>query len=78
MTLKQLPAPLKRWRATAALAAFAFAFAFGATAASRDIIVCGGGVYCDAEVRQPCLDSGRSAAFCDRLWRGCVLDACPQ
>lgn len=76
MSFKQSRAT--RLRATAALAAFAFALAFGATAAPRDILVCGGGVYCDADVRQPCLDSGKSAAFCDRLWRSCVLDACPQ
>lgn len=62
----------------AALAVASFGFAFGATAASYDIIVCSGGVYCDQEVRQPCLDGGGSPSMCDVMWRSCVLDACPQ
>lgn len=78
MTIKQSQGLFKRGRATAALAAFAFAFGAVAAPGSGPILVCGGGVYCDAEVRQPCLDSGKSAALCERLWRSCVLDACPQ
>lgn len=77
MTIKQ--SSLRR-RATLALAAFGFAFAFGATAVPRDrgLIVCAGGVYCDADVRQPCLAAGSMPALCESLWRSCVLDACPQ
>ncbi|MGO1071736.1 hypothetical protein [Lysobacter sp. CA199] len=69
---------LKGWRSTAALAVFAFAFAFGATANTRNLIICAGGVYCDAEVRQPCLAGGGSWSECEMPWRMCVLDACPQ
>lgn len=61
-----------------AVAVAAFGFAFCATASSRDIIVYAGGVYCDQEVRQPCLDGGGSPSMCDVFWRSCVLDACPQ
>ncbi len=66
---------------TVSLAAFAFSFgataAFGAPTAWDDLIVCSGGVYCE-DVRLECLASGHSQTLCDRQWRGCVLDACPQ
>lgn len=59
---------------------FAFGFASGAAASIGDpgqIIVCGGGVYCE-DVRQDCLDAGHPQSYCDAIWRGCVFDACPQ
>lgn len=65
-------------RVTVALAAFAFAFAFGASAAPRDLIVCAGGVYCYYDVLETCRESGQDEYYCQMLWRGCVLDACPQ
>ncbi|MGH8080039.1 MAG: hypothetical protein ACREP7_05650 [Lysobacter sp.] len=67
---------LKDWRAATALVVFAFAFAFGATASPLDLVVCAGGAYCEADVRQPCLAAG--GQNCDVMWRMCVLDACPQ
>ncbi|AWH47134.1 hypothetical protein C1926_19895 [Stenotrophomonas sp. ZAC14A_NAIMI4_1] len=49
-----------------------------AGSASAGIIVCQGGRYC-AELRQECLASGQYLpAYCEALWRDCVLDACPQ
>ncbi|MEH6419032.1 hypothetical protein [Pseudomonas sp. CGJS7] len=68
---------LKGWRATAALGAFAFAFAYSASARDSNLIVCAGGVYCYAEVLQPCLEGG-GGGYCETAWRMCVLDACPQ
>ncbi|EPX62188.1 hypothetical protein D187_010092 [Cystobacter fuscus DSM 2262] len=63
---------------TVCLAAFGFSFAAtAATAAMDDLIVCSGGVYCE-DVRLECLASGQSQTLCNRQWRGCVLDACPQ
>ncbi|MFY0574423.1 hypothetical protein F0U62_14250 [Cystobacter fuscus] len=66
---------------TVSLAAFGFSFgataAFGSTAAMDDLIVCSGGVYCE-DVRLECIASGQSQTICNRQWRGCVLDACPQ
>ncbi|WNG19385.1 hypothetical protein [Cystobacter fuscus] len=66
---------------TVSLAAFSVSFgataAFGATEAVGDLIVCSGGVYCE-DVRLECIASGNSQTLCDRQWRFCVLDACPQ
>ncbi|PTL76519.1 hypothetical protein [Vitiosangium sp. GDMCC 1.1324] len=55
----------------------AFGLSFVATAATDDLIVCAGGVYCE-DIRLECLASGSSEDVCHRQWRGCVLDACPQ
>jgi len=57
-------------------AVFLASLALGASA-SPSLIICGGGRYCEG-VRAECLAEGRSAAMCERLWRDCVLDACPQ
>jgi hypothetical protein len=48
-----------------------------AASASPGLIICAGGRYCE-DVRIECLADGGSAAMCERLWRLCVLDACPQ
>jgi len=47
------------------------------SASAQNLIVCGGGRYCE-EVRQECLAAGGSAVMCQLQWRNCVLDACPQ
>ncbi|AWH27399.1 hypothetical protein [Stenotrophomonas sp. YAU14D1_LEIMI4_1] len=47
------------------------------SAFAQNLIICGGGVYCE-EVRQECLAAGGSATLCQLKWRACVLDACPQ
>jgi hypothetical protein len=44
---------------------------------AQNIIVCGGGVYCE-QLRLECLAKGNAPALCERQWRLCVLDACPQ
>ncbi|WP_343126029.1 hypothetical protein [Stenotrophomonas sp. SPM] len=47
------------------------------SASAQNLIICAGGRYC-AELRQECLASGQLPAYCEALWRDCVLDACPQ
>ncbi|MDX3934999.1 hypothetical protein [Stenotrophomonas sp.] len=49
-----------------------------AGSASAGLIVCPGGRYCE-ELRQECIASGQHLpAYCEAVWRNCVLDACPQ